>query len=144
MLDFWNSGGKLKVNLVFLFHILIMANQFDTKSEVVIDKEVNYFWKRFDFRGKTYKELLDEHSYNTDPVRAMSKFLRLTWQTKLSCCSIWEMLISLLTNWSRSKPPRKPRASFTRTMPRRRGSPIDGGAAGSQQPSSGLTSTSVS
>lgn len=46
----------------------------------MISREVNYFWKKFDFtNGRTYNQVLNEHKYSKDPVASMSNYLRLTF-----------------------------------------------------------------
>lgn len=36
--------------------------------------EVNYFWKRFDFRNdRSFNQVLEEHPYVKDPVASASK-----------------------------------------------------------------------
>lgn len=46
----------------------------DTQSNQLTSKEVNYYWKKFDFtNGRTYNQILNEHQYSKDPVASMSK-----------------------------------------------------------------------
>jgi hypothetical protein len=48
----------------------------DTQSNQLTAREVNYYWKKFDFtNGRTYNQILNEHQYSKDPVASMSKRL---------------------------------------------------------------------
>ena len=50
----------------------LIENQ-ESKEKAIEPKIYHYFWKQFDYTNKTHKQMLADHPYYKDPVKAASK-----------------------------------------------------------------------